>query len=184
MVTSPPLATHDYTAIARYLILGAAFLGWAASGFQMAVMTLTARAATTDFLRAGQLSGDEPLRFRRLFSFQRSATDAPSGGDSSAAFQAIAPLWFSWYNAAFLFGAAAGGLVFAGDQSGWFRALDSSSGKVLWQVNLGSPVTGYPIAYSVNGRQYVAVSGGGGLGGARGAVAAVANNLFVFALPN
>jgi alcohol dehydrogenase (cytochrome c) len=78
----------------------------------------------------------------------------------------------------------AGGLVFSGDQSGWFRALDSSSGKVLWQVNLGSPVTGYPIAYSIGGRQYVAVSGGGGLGGARGAVAAVANNLFVFALPN
>ena len=80
--------------------------------------------------------------------------------------------------------ATAGGLVFAGDQSGWFRALDSSSGKVLWQVNLGSPVTGYPISYSIGGRQFVAVSGGGGLGGARGAVAAVAKNLFVFALPN
>ena len=80
--------------------------------------------------------------------------------------------------------ATAGGLVFAGDQGGWFRALDSSNGKVLWQVNLGSPVTGYPIAYSIGGRQFVAVSGGGGLGGARGAVAAVANNLFVFALPN
>jgi alcohol dehydrogenase (cytochrome c) len=78
-----------------------------------------------------------------------------------------------------------GGLVFGGDQGGRFRALDSSSGKVLWEVNLGSPVTGYPIAFSVGGKQYIAVSGGGGLGGARGAGrgAANANNLFVFALP-
>jgi PQQ-dependent dehydrogenase (methanol/ethanol family) len=81
----------------------------------------------------------------------------------------------------------AGGLVFGGDQAGRFRALDSSSGKVLWEVNLGSPVTGYPVAYAINGRQYIAVSGGGGLGAARGAGrggAAMSNNLFVFALPN
>ena len=81
----------------------------------------------------------------------------------------------------------AGGLVFGGDQSGRFRALDSASGKVLWEVNLGSPVTGYPASYAIGGRQYIAVSGGGGLGAARGAGrggAAMANNLFVFALPN
>jgi alcohol dehydrogenase (cytochrome c) len=30
-------------------------------------------------------------------------------------------------------------------------------------VNLGSPVTGYPITYSVNGKQYVAVSTGNSL---------------------
>ncbi len=77
-----------------------------------------------------------------------------------------------------------GGLVFGGDQTGRFRALDHETGQVLWEVNLGSPVTGYPITYSVNGRQYIAVSGGGGLGGARGRLGPVANNLFVFALPN
>jgi alcohol dehydrogenase (cytochrome c) len=80
----------------------------------------------------------------------------------------------------------AGGLVFGGDQAGRFRALDASSGKVLWEVNLGSPVTGYPIAYAINGREYIAVSGGGGLGAARGAGRGgpIANNIFVFALPN
>jgi alcohol dehydrogenase (cytochrome c) len=81
----------------------------------------------------------------------------------------------------------AGGLVFGGDQNGRFRALDASSGKVLWEVNLGSPVTGYPISYEVGGRQYIAVSGGGGLGAARGAAGrggVIGNNLFVFALPN
>ena len=81
----------------------------------------------------------------------------------------------------------AGGLVFGGDQNGRFRALDATSGKVLWEVNLGSPVTGYPVSYAIGGRQYIAVSGGGGLGAARGGGgggAAIANNLFVFALPN
>jgi alcohol dehydrogenase (cytochrome c) len=80
----------------------------------------------------------------------------------------------------------AGGLVFGGDQGGRFRALDSSSGAVLWEVNLGSPVTGYPVSFAIDGRQYIAVSGGGGLGAARGAGrgGVIGNNLFVFALPN
>ena len=49
--------------------------------------------------------------------------------------------------------ATAGGLVFGGDTNGHFRALDQDTGKVLWEVNLGSSVTGYPIAYAVNGNR-------------------------------
>ena len=45
--------TSELTAAGRYIILAAAFLGWIFSGFQMAVMTLTARSATTEFLRRG-----------------------------------------------------------------------------------------------------------------------------------
>ena len=51
-----------------------------------------------------------------------------------------------------------GGLLFGGDVDGHFRAFDQKTGKVLWEVNLGARVTGYPISYAVNGRQYVAVS--------------------------
>ena len=29
---------------------------------------------------------------------------------------------------------------------------------MLWEINLGSPVTGFPISYAVDGKQYVAVS--------------------------
>ena len=53
-----------------------------------------------------------------------------------------------------------GGLVFGGDVAGRFRAFDQETGEVLWQINLGSPVTGFPITYAVDGRQYVAVSTG------------------------
>jgi alcohol dehydrogenase (cytochrome c) len=59
--------------------------------------------------------------------------------------------------------ATGGGLIFAGDTSGRFRAFDQTNGKVLWEINLGSPVTGYPITYSVAGKQYVAVSTGNSL---------------------
>src|ERR1043165_6800328 len=35
-----------------------------------------------------------------------------------------------------------GGLVFGGDSNGHFKALDDRTGKVLWDVNLGSAVSG------------------------------------------
>jgi alcohol dehydrogenase (cytochrome c) len=56
-----------------------------------------------------------------------------------------------------------GGLVFGGDDIGKFRAFDDKSGKVLWETDLGSPVSGFPISYAVNGKQYIAVATGSSL---------------------
>ena len=56
-----------------------------------------------------------------------------------------------------------GGLIFGGDGNGRFRALDHETGEVLWEVNLDSQVTGFPIAYAVDGTQYVAISTGSSL---------------------
>ena len=82
-----------------------------------------------------------------------------------------------------------GGLVFGGDVNGRFRAYDQRTGDVLWEVNLGAPVNGYPATFAVNGKQYVAVSTGGS-GSALGLVSltpdvrpGLRNQLFVFALP-
>lgn len=58
--------------------------------------------------------------------------------------------------------ATAGGLIFEGNRDRWFRASDDRSGKVLWQVRLDSSPSSFPITYSVNGVQYVAVVTGGG----------------------
>ena len=41
--------------------------------------------------------------------------------------------------------ATGGGLVFGGDANGRFRAFDDRTGKVLWETNLGAPVSGFPI---------------------------------------
>ena len=58
--------------------------------------------------------------------------------------------------------ATGGGLVFGGDVNGRFRAFHHETGEVLWEINLGSPITGFPITYAVGGRQFVAVSTGTG----------------------
>src|SRR3546814_13349559 len=51
----------------------------------------------------------------------------------------------------------AGGLVFIGDADRDLKAIDTRTGKVLWQTRLSTSVQGYPITYAVNGKQYVAV---------------------------
>ena len=82
--------------------------------------------------------------------------------------------------------ASGGGLVFGGDVNGRFRAFDDETGDVLWEVNLGSPVSGFPITYAVAGRQYVAVSTGTPrfLDLTPELRPSFGNNLFVFALPD
>ena len=85
--------------------------------------------------------------------------------------------------------ATGGGLVFGGDTGGRFWALDRVTGEVLWEINIGSSVTGFPVSYGVDGRQYVAV-GTGGEGGTSSTYRRLTaelhpssnNTLFVFAL--
>ncbi len=85
--------------------------------------------------------------------------------------------------------ATGGGLIFTGDTNGHFRAFDDQTGAVLWDINLGSPVTGYPISYAVNGKQYVAVSVGNSLVSSGlnrltpELLPSNSSNIFVFALP-
>ena len=55
----------------------------------------------------------------------------------------------------------AGGLVFAGADTGKLYAFDASTGKILWQPDLGLGFGAPPIAYEVNGTEYIAVAVGG-----------------------
>jgi alcohol dehydrogenase (cytochrome c) len=79
----------------------------------------------------------------------------------------------------------AGGLVFAADADGRFKALDDSTGEVLWEVNLGSSLTGFPASFGVDGNQYVAVSSGVWTDDVYTPelTHGTQNTLFVFALP-
>lgn len=54
----------------------------------------------------------------------------------------------------------AGGVVFVGSQTGQFMAYDSKSGKQLWSFQTGSGISGLPITWERNGRQYVTVLSG------------------------
>ena len=87
--------------------------------------------------------------------------------------------------------ATAGGLVFGGDVNRRFKALDDTNGELLWETIVSGPVTGHPISYAVNGRQFIAVPVGGGSAEPERRVLSVhpeikvrrgINALFVFAL--
>jgi alcohol dehydrogenase (cytochrome c) len=56
--------------------------------------------------------------------------------------------------------ATAGGVVFAASSEGNLMALDAGSGQPLWRMQTGGPISSAPISYSVDGKQYVAVSAG------------------------
>ena len=50
-----------------------------------------------------------------------------------------------------------GSIGFVGDVDRRFRAFDVRTGETLWETRLGTSVQGYPVAFSVNGREYSAV---------------------------
>jgi alcohol dehydrogenase (cytochrome c) len=54
------------------------------------------------------------------------------------------------------------GLLFNGSMDRYLRALDADNGRVLWQTRLAAQAVGAPVTYSVNGRQYIATTAGGG----------------------
>jgi PQQ-dependent dehydrogenase (methanol/ethanol family) len=85
------------------------------------------------------------------------------------------------------------GLAFVGDLDRYFRALDVNTGEVLWQARLGTSVQGFPVSFSVGGKQYIAVSTGLGGGSPRNVPRMIepdvhhpqnGNALYVFALPD
>ena len=61
------------------------------------------------------------------------------------------------------------GLIFYGESSGAFAAVDAKNGKTLWHFGAGSIFKASPITYMVAGRQYVAIASGA--------------NIIAFALP-
>jgi alcohol dehydrogenase (cytochrome c) len=66
--------------------------------------------------------------------------------------------------------ATAGGVVFLASADGNLTALDSDTGKPLWHFQTGDAIASAPMSFSVDGKQYVAISAG--------------NALDVFALPD
>ena len=63
----------------------------------------------------------------------------------------------------------AGGLVFYGQASGEFAAVDAKTGAHLWHFETQETWKASPMTYLVNGRQHVAITSGA--------------NVLVFALP-
>jgi alcohol dehydrogenase (cytochrome c) len=56
-----------------------------------------------------------------------------------------------------------GGLVFGGTNEGVFFALDAATGRPLWHFQTGAMINANPMAYAIDGRQFVAMAAGGSL---------------------
>ncbi|MBM3734922.1 MAG: PQQ-dependent dehydrogenase, methanol/ethanol family [Acidobacteria bacterium] len=56
-----------------------------------------------------------------------------------------------------------GGVIFAGTEDGYFKALDARSGGDLWHANLGGRVIANPMSFAVGGRQRIAIAAGSAL---------------------
>ena len=65
--------------------------------------------------------------------------------------------WPVWSGAA----VTASGIVFYGNLEGWFKAVDASTGKLLWQFQTGAGILGQPTVFNgPDGREYVAIISG------------------------
>jgi alcohol dehydrogenase (cytochrome c) len=77
----------------------------------------------------------------------------PTTGERRWSFALHSPPWAGVLS-------TAGGLVFGGTSEGNVFALDSASGKALWNFQTGATVTSNPISYELDGKQYIALAAG------------------------
>jgi MFS family permease len=93
------MLTPELSPSQRRWVMGAVLLGWMGAGIEMSLMIPTARPAIQDFV-----------------------------GTNAAGIEVTADQWLSWFVAAFLLGAAAGGLLFGwlADRAGRVRAMGAS----------------------------------------------------------
>jgi alcohol dehydrogenase (cytochrome c) len=80
----------------------------------------------------------------------------PETGEIKWKFEHTSPTWSGVLS-------TAGGLVFTGDAEGNFIALDAAAGKPLWHFQMGGAVYAAPIAFAVDGKQYLAIAAGSAL---------------------
>ena len=77
----------------------------------------------------------------------------PATGEIKWKFEHTSPTWSGVLS-------TAGGLVFTGDAEGNFIAFAAAAGETLWHFQMGGAVYAAPMAFAVDGKEYVAIAAG------------------------
>lgn len=140
------------------------------------------------------VQGGGGLAASRKF-FEMPGTDGNLGKIGAYNVDTMEEVWSHQQRASFHTGtmSTAGNVVFVGDLDRRFKALDVTSGEVLWETRLGTSVQGHPVSFAVDGKQYIAVTSALGGTSPRTVPGVIAteikyprngNAIYVFSLPD
>ena len=170
MTTLPltPATATSLSTTGRLLILICAFLGWLCAGMHMSITQLAGNPAVMDLLaRTGQLDVAKYQALGKLApkkGSEKSTTSELSSDEFEQweRWKSLILRWYAWYQCAFLFGAAMGGLLF-GRLGDWIGRAKAMSLSILTYSALSGATYAAQSPEQLVGLWFLACTGVGGM---------------------